>query len=185
MFMPYARAALMLFLLTLGIALGAGLYESRIAAAHWLAQSPDGALHWDAAAAASDNVGVRFWALVTTGPLTLLTLVNLWIALRRAEGQLRHWWLAGALLALVERGVTLAYFVPAMIGLMEAVDSPQAVRDATLWLDLNYARHALILAAWFASMKAYALAQNVKRRVPAYLEPHPIRSEEISFRHQM
>ena len=184
MFMPYARTALMLFLLTLGITLGAGLYESGIVASHWLARSPDGAVHWDATAAATFNDGVRFWALVITVPLTLLIVLNLWIALRRAEGELRHWWFAGALLALAERTVTLAYFIPAMMGLLETVDSPQAVRDATLWLDFNYVRLALILAAWLASMKAYALAQNAKRRAPAYFEPHPVRPK-VHARHHL
>jgi hypothetical protein len=172
MFMPYARFVLILFILNLGIALGAGLYESRIAASHWLEQLPTGEMHWHAEAAVADNVGVRFWALVTTGPLTLLTLINLWLAVRRAEGRLRRWWLASSLLSLAERIFTIAYFVPTMIGLMSAVDSEQSVNVARMWMDLNYVRHALVLAAWIAAMQTYALSQNVTRRSPAYYEPH-------------
>ena len=172
MFMPYARLVLALFIFNLGIVLGAGLYESRVAATHWLVQAPAGDLHWHAEAAAADDVGVRFWAFVSTVPLTLLTLANLWMALRRAEGRLRHWWLTAALLALVERVSTAAYFIPTMVGLMGAADSPEAVHAARVWLNVNYVRHALVLLAWMAAMQTFALAQTVRRRAPAYYEEH-------------
>jgi hypothetical protein len=178
MFMPYARFALILFILNLGIALGAGLYESRITAAHWLVQSPAGEMHWHAEAAVADNVGVRFWAFVTTGPFTLLTLINLWIAIWRAQGRLRQWWLGSALLSLAERVFTIGYFIPAMITLMSAADSPQSVNDAQTWMNLNYLRHALLLGAWIAAMQTYALSQNVKRRSPSDYEPHTSEHEQ-------
>jgi hypothetical protein len=67
---------LWLFVINLGIAFGAGLYEHRIVVPNWLSHGKDGA-HWNAGTARHDNTGLRFWAFVTTGPLTLLTLANL------------------------------------------------------------------------------------------------------------
>src|SRR4029079_7055615 len=66
---------LWLFVLNLGIAFGAGLYEHRINIPRWLTDT--GAPHWNAGAAQQDDVGRRFWVLVTTIPSTLLTIANL------------------------------------------------------------------------------------------------------------
>lgn len=66
-----------LFILNLGIAFDAGLYEGRIVFNNWLVTAQDSTLHWNAEAARHDNTGLRFWVFVTTMPLTLLTLSNL------------------------------------------------------------------------------------------------------------
>lgn len=149
-----ATALLWLFVLNLGVAFGAGLYEHRIVIPTWISVSPDGSLHWDSAAVRVADTGRRFWAFVTTGPLTLLTLANLWAAWRAASRPLRRWWLAAALLALLDRLATFAYFIPTMIALMQAPDSPEAVARAVQWSNLNYVRHLLTLAAWISALKA-------------------------------
>src|SRR5687767_3319566 len=103
-----ARALLWLFVINLGIALGAGLYESRIVVPRWIGLGPDGVLlRWNTGAAQQDDTGRRFWAFVTTGSLTFLTLANLF-ASWRTSGTLRRWWTGGAITALVERAFTFA-----------------------------------------------------------------------------
>ena len=157
-----SRALLWLFVINLGIAFGAGLYEGRIGLPQWLSQGPDSVLHWNAQAAQRDNTGIRFWVFVTTVPLTLLTLANL-LAAWRAAGPVRRWWLTSAVAALADRIFTFAYFIPTMVGLMEAPDSPEAVATAVQWANLNYVRHALVLAAWLAALKAFAVAYQHRR----------------------
>jgi hypothetical protein len=103
-----------------------------------------------------DNTGLRFWAYVTTGPLTLLTLANLFAAWN-ASGTIRGWWLAAALAVLADRVLTFSYFIPTMVGLMSAADSPTSVTVATRWASLNYVRHALVLGGWLAALKALSL----------------------------
>ena len=152
-----AVLVLWLFVINLGIAFGAGLYEHRITASNWIASSTGFDRRWDAAAARRDDTGRRFWAFVTTIPLTLLTLANLFYAWN-ASGRIRAWWLAAALAALADRLLTFAYFIPTMVRLMDAPDSPAAVATATRWLRLNYVRHAVVLAAWLAALKTFALA---------------------------
>src|SRR5947209_607913 len=93
-----ATMLLWLFVLNLGVAFGAGLYEHRIVVPAWIGSTPGSAMHWNAEAARQDDTGRRFWAFVTTGPLTLLTLANL-VAAWRAPGLVRGWWLAAALIA--------------------------------------------------------------------------------------
>jgi hypothetical protein len=147
--------ALLLFVLNLGVAFGAGLYEHRIVASRWVTALPDGP-HWHADLARRDDPGRRFWAFVTTIPLTLLTLANLYAAWH-AAGLIRSWWLAAACLALMDRALTFAYFIPTMVGLMKAADSAASAGIAMQWWRINYLRHAFVLAAWLASLRTFAL----------------------------
>jgi hypothetical protein len=111
---------------------------------------------WNADAARQDDTGRKFWGIVSTGPLTLLTLANLFAAWR-ASGGVRGWWLAAALAALTDRVFTFAYFIPSMVRLMGAPDSPESVAAATRWSNLNYLRHAIVLVAWLAALKTFAV----------------------------
>ena len=152
----FGSVLLWLFVINLGIACGAGLYEHRIVVPRWMGPSSESIGHWDASAARQDDTGRRFWAFVTTGPLTLLTIANLFVAWR-ASGPLRGWWLAAALAAVADRAFTFSYFIPTMVRLMGTVDSPDALAVAVQWSNLNYIRLAISAAAWLASLKAFAL----------------------------
>ena len=127
---------LWLFVMNIGIAFGAGLYEHRIVIPDWVSASPESGAHWNAEAVRQDDTGRRFWVAVTTVPLTLLTLANLWAAWR-SGGTVRNWWLAAAGVLLAERIFTLAYFSPTMVWLSGAPDSAEAVAAATRWANLN------------------------------------------------
>jgi hypothetical protein len=151
-----SEIVLWLFVVNLGIAFGAGLYEHRIVVPRWLSSSPESGLSWNSEAARQDNSGLRFWAFVSSGPLTLLTLVNLFAAWH-TTGAVRVWWLAAALVALAERLFTFTYFIPTMVGLMGTSDSPNAVATATRWANLNHLRHGIALSAWLCSLKVLAL----------------------------
>lgn len=150
-----SRLLLGLFIINLGVALGAGLYEGRIVVPQWLVSSPGGELHWNAEAARASNTGIRFWAFVTTGPLTLLTLANAYGAWR-SRGPARPWWLAAVASAIGDRAMTFGYFIPTMVGLLNAPDSPAAVASASLWANLNYVRHAFVAVALVSALVAFA-----------------------------
>lgn len=150
------KTLLWMFVVNLGIAFGAGLYEHRIVVPEWISSSPEAGLQWNPEAAREDDTGRRFWAFVTTGPLTLLTLANLWAAWR-SSGSLRRWWLAASGAALADRAVTFGYFIPTMVGLMRTADSPEAAEAAARWSTMNYGRHALVAVAWLSALKAFSL----------------------------
>jgi len=40
------------------------------------------------------------------------------------------------------------------------VDSPEAVAVATRWWNLNYLRHAFVLAAWLTALEAFAILRQ-------------------------
>ena len=147
---------LWLLVINLGIAFGAGLYEHRIVVSRWIRASSATGVQWDAAAARQDDTGRRFWGFVTTGPLTLLTLANVIVAWR-STGAVRSWWLAAAGTALADRLFTFSYFIPTMVRLMRATDTARTGASAQRWAKLNYLRHAIVLGAWLASLRAFAL----------------------------
>ena len=147
---------LWLFVINLGVAFGAGIYEHRIVVSRWMGFPVRPGAHWNAEAARQDDTGRRFWAFVSTMPLTLLTLGNL-LAAWHSQGAVRGWWLAAGLAALADRLFTFSYFIPTMIGLMAAPDSPESIAVATRWSNLNYLRHAFVLAAWLASLQTFAV----------------------------
>jgi hypothetical protein len=154
---------LWLFVINLGVAFGAGVYETRISVPRWLTGSPETGYRWNRAAAVEDDVGLRFWSYVSTMPLTLLTLVSL-ITSWRATGPLHCWWLVAALAALLDRAMTFGYFIPTMIALMRS-DGPSesdAGRKALRWVRLGYLRHAATLIAWLAALKAFSLHYAVR-----------------------
>jgi hypothetical protein len=142
------KVLLWLFVLNLGIALGAGIYESRVVIPLWENTPPQ---TWP-------NTGLLFWVYVTTVPLTLLTLANL-VAAWRDQGTRRYWWLGAVAIIIVERIVTFLYFIPTMLWLMEAEDLSQAEVNAALsqWLLLDYGRHVLTLVGWLAALKVFSL----------------------------
>ena len=71
---------------------------------------------------------------------------------------MRSWWLTGASIVLAERALTFSYFIPTMVGLMNAADSPAADAVARRWLRVNYVRHLLVFAGWLAALKTLTMA---------------------------
>ena len=159
----FAKVLLWLFVINLGIALGAGLYESTIIIPDWFALSEDG-FRWNAEAARENNTGLRFWVYVTTVPLTVITFANL-VGAWRARGSSSGWWTVAALTALAERLLTFLYFIPTMIELTgdDRMPGAEAEAMAQQWMNFNHARHALVLVAWLAALQAFALIHRSNR----------------------
>jgi hypothetical protein len=142
------RILLWLFVINLGIALGAGIYEQRVVIPQWENIPPQ---EWP-------NTGLLFWVYVTTVPLTLLTLANL-VAAWLHWGPGRYWWLGAVAIIIVERIATFAYFIPTMVWLQgtEGLSEAQVQETLSHWLFLDYGRHILTLAGWLAALKAFSL----------------------------
>jgi hypothetical protein len=138
---------LWLFVINLGIACGAGLYEARVVIPQWANSPPQ---TWP-------NTGLMFWVYVTTIPLTVLTVANLITAWMDGSTR-RQWWLSAAATIVLERIATFSYFIPTMIGLTSS-ELPEAEVKATLsqWLLFNHGRHVLMLSGWLMALKALSL----------------------------
>jgi len=156
--MDMADILLWLFVINLGIAFGAGLYEIRIILPQWFSVSPESGFRVNSEAMRRTDAGLRLWAYVTTVPLTLLTLASLVVAWQ-SSGPRRDWWLGAAVIILVERIGTFAYFIPTGLKLMRAEPLPESTVGtmASQWVSLNYVRAVLSLAGWVAALKAFSL----------------------------
>ena len=75
----------------------------------------------------------------------------------QSAGPIRIWWLTAAVAALADRIFTFSYFIPRMVGLLRAPDSPGARSRMRQWARLNYVRLSLVLIAWLAALQAFAL----------------------------
>lgn len=145
---------LSLFILNLGTAFGAGLYEARITLPQWFPKQRNGH-QIDKRAMHELDAGRKFWAFVTTIPLTLLTIANLIMAWQSQQPG-RDWWIAAALLTVFERVATFAFFIPTIIKLQRAESLPASETHnvVTTWLRLNYIRNAITLIACFCALIA-------------------------------
>jgi Domain of unknown function (DUF1772) len=126
------------------IAFGAGLYEARVVIPQWANLPPR---KWP-------NTGILFWVYVTTIPLTLLTVANLFAAWLEPSSK-RKWWIWAAVIIMLERIATFAYFIPTMVGLMSSDQSDTAVKAGlSRWLLFNYGRHVLTFFGSLLALKA-------------------------------
>ena len=138
---------LWLFVINLGIAFGAGLYEARVVILQWADMPPK---TWP-------NTGLMFWVYVTTVPLTLLTLANV-IAAWMERSIRRKWWLSAAAIVFLERVVTFSYFIPTMICLTTSeLPEPEVHTKLSQWMFFNHGRHVLTLSGWLMALKALSL----------------------------
>jgi len=149
---------LWLFVINHGIAFGAGLYEQRIILPQWFSRSSESGVRVNSAAMRETDTGRRFWAFVTTVPLTLLTLANLPVAWQ-SQGPRHAWWVGATVITLVERIATFSYFIPTALRLMRADARPSAQVEAmaSQWMALNHVRAALALIGWLAALRALSL----------------------------
>lgn len=146
------NAIVWLLVVFTGIAFGAGIYEARVEVPQWFGIT-DGVIVWEAATAAAADPGLKFWAFVTTGPITILTLISLWFAWK-STGTIKKWWIMTALFLLIDRAMTFGYFIPTMAELMTGtVAQMDAVRIAQQWQAMNVVRLVASGASFFAAIR--------------------------------
>jgi hypothetical protein len=143
---------LLLFILNLGVALGAGLYETKLIVPLWFPKSDEFGYEVNRQTMKQLDAGRAFWAFVSTGPLTLLTTANLVLAWQ-SQPPTRSWWLAAALMALTERVATFSFFIPTVLKLQQSTHSSAKIGHLVgLWIGFNYIRHALTLLACVSAL---------------------------------
>ena len=153
--MNISEILLLSIIINLGIALGAGLYETRIVLPLWFHQSPNGNYQVDFDAMRRIDTGRKFWGFVTTAPLTLLTIANLVFAFQ-SKAPLYGWWISGAFIILLERIGTFTFFIPTAIKLQKGknLSVSKTASLVSWWTRLNYIRNALTLVALLIFLRA-------------------------------
>jgi hypothetical protein len=158
MHISFSEILLWLYIVNLGTAFGAGLFETRIILPQWFTRSPETGYQVNRQSMIETDTGRKFWGFVTTIPLTLLTIANLILATQSNEPRYT-WWLASSIIILIERLGTFLFFIPTAIKLMSSDTlSPSRINTlVTLWIRFNYIRNLLTLLGWLAALKVISL----------------------------
>ena len=158
--MTMTEILLLLYAVMLGTTFGAGLYEARIVIPFWFPQRPDKSYVADFDNQRKIDSGREFWGMITTGPLSLLTLANLYFAFN-SRGAIQIWWLTASLIVLIERIITFSFFVPTLMKLRKNEDFPDREVDSLIfwWVRLNYLRNVSTLIALVFILRALTLTE--------------------------
>jgi hypothetical protein len=152
----FARWFIGLFVIVLGIELGAGLYETLVVLPTWTPDALSYYRHNVEFPQYAITAGPRFW-MFQTPFLGVVSLVTILTGLR-TQREHRKWRMLGAGLALLVVVGTLAWFVPNLLSLIgEGVTrmSAEQISSVTdLWVRLNWVRVFVYSAAWLAGLKA-------------------------------
>ena len=150
---------LLLFIIYLGSAFGAGVYEATIVIPQWTAVPAGAGIHWNAEAARRTDPEHKFWSFLTTVPLTLLTVAS-FVGAWYSVSPRRELWLGAAVVVLIERMATFLYFTPTMGKLQnEAIRRSTVDTTVSRWISLHHVRSGVYLAAWVMALQAWAMAK--------------------------
>lgn len=140
-----------------GLALGAGIYESRVVIPQWAARPTPQEIGPALERSGHLASGRRFWPLIGL-PIVPLTAANVGQALC-SHGPRKPWWLAFSGTIAAACVATAGYFVPALHRLAHAEDLPEEqVRTlVSRRVRLDRLRLAVGGLAWLAGLQALAL----------------------------
>ncbi|CAN5558368.1 hypothetical protein BH10ACI1_BH10ACI1_03150 [soil metagenome] len=166
-----AQTLLWLFVITLGITLGGGLYETLVTMPLWSASPPDSVIdyyhHNIANPSFALNQGGRFWVYFT--PLLGLLAIATFLSGFKTRPEHRRWRITGTVLALIVIGFTFVWFIPNIIKLMsEAVlrmNADELTNLTNNWVRLNWVRAFLYSAAWIAALRALSIPPKIGSRI--------------------
>src|SRR5690348_15998113 len=154
-----ARITLWLFVIALGLDLGAGLYEARIVVPLWAGGIPETLAEGNPFARVAIGAGMRFWAYVTS-VVALLAVLALLFGLRTPAVQ-RAWRTFAAIAELGAIAMTLLYFRPTLVRLFmgHGAGLSEAAIHSTVrrWVFWSRFRIALSFIAWCAALRALTL----------------------------
>lgn len=157
--------SLWMYTFNLGVAFGAGYYENKVVVPLWIKfeRSTENDKTYDVVVDSAEmrrmDPGRKFWAFVSTIPLTALTITQLFT--KRFNG--RHdsvaltWLKISSIISCTERVMTFVFFIPNAIKLMNEETSAKddsTKQIALRWTRLNYVRLILSGLAWITAMKA-------------------------------
>jgi hypothetical protein len=152
-----AQLFLWLFVIVLGIELGAGLYETLVVLPLWSQSPPESVIayynHNKEFPQFALNAGGRFWMVNT--PLTGLTALAALISGFGTQPAHRKWRIIASVLALIVVIWTFAWFVPNIMLLYfhaTEVSGEQLAGVANWWVRLNWIRVVIYSAAWLAAL---------------------------------
>ena len=163
--MKISKITLWVFVVLLGIEIGAGLYEAIVVIPMWMGGAPDSVTKYFDLYAANPQfalrAGEKFWMFFTPS-VGLLAIATFLTSFKTSE-QHRKWRLMGSGLSIIIVAATFAWFVPNILRLTFDVANMSADAIATTakwWVNLNYVRCVLAVTAWLCTLRALSIPQE-------------------------
>lgn len=151
---------LWLFVIVLGVNLGAGLYEARVVVPLWASGVPETLADGNPYGRVAIDAGIRFWAFVTSAALVVAILAL--VSAYWAPVVVREWLIGAAVIEIIAVAWTLLYFRPTLIRLFmhhgAGMSADRIVADVQRWVMLNNVRTVIVLVAWCAAIRALSLS---------------------------
>jgi hypothetical protein len=155
-----AHITLWLFVVALGVDLGAGVYEATIVVPLWAGGVPATLAAGNPFARVAIDAGMRFWSHMTS-TVAILAVAALAFGLRAPAPQ-RAWRTVAAVAELCAVAMTLLYFRPTLIRLFmghgAGLSNAAVVSMVRRWVRLSWVRIAISFGAWCAALGALALS---------------------------
>ncbi|MFT3745229.1 MAG: hypothetical protein QM785_13160 [Pyrinomonadaceae bacterium] len=163
--MSLSRFFLFLFVVVVGLEIGAGLYETLVVLPMWALNAPDSVVafyqHNQANPDFAINAGGRFWIFLT--PLVGLVAIITLLTGLKTTGSHRKWRTAGTVIAIVVVTVTFAWFVPNLLRLLYHVPemtSADIATTANRWYVANWGRVVVGMTAWLCGLRALSISEK-------------------------
>jgi len=163
--MKISKLVIWLFVVILGLEIGAGLYETVVVVPVWATGAPESVVGYYNLNAANPqfalNAGPKFWMFLTP-TVALLSIVAFATSFKTSR-QHRKWRIAGSLIAMFVVAFTFAWFVPNIMRLL--YDAPNMthadiVSTAKWWVNLNWGRVIFGTTAWLCTLRAFSIPQD-------------------------
>lgn len=155
-----ARITLWLFVVALGLDLGAGLYEARIVVPLWARGVPETLAAGNPYGRVAIDAGLRFWAYMTSA-VALFSILALVFGFRTPAPQ-RGWRTFAALAELGTVAMTLLYFRPTLVRLFmghgDGLSTDAIGSTVRRWVMWSNVRIVVSLVAWCAALRALSLS---------------------------
>ena len=163
--MSFARFCLFLFVVVVGLEIGAGLYETLVVLPMWAMNAPDSVVafyqHNQANPEFAINAGGRFWIFLT--PFVGIVAIAALLSGLRTSGAHRGWRMAGTLIAITVVAVTFAWFVPNLIKLLYHVPemtNAEIATTANRWYIANWGRVVVGITGWICGLIALSKPEH-------------------------
>lgn len=157
---------LWLFVIVLGIGVGAGLYEARVIMPLWSSAPPESVWGWRDLLAANPryapHAGERFWILVS--PVRALLAIAVLVTGLRMSGEQRRWRLVASIISLALFILAVTWLIPTSTELFgnnsRELSAEQVISKTKTWVMLNYLFQVLGIVAFLAALRALTISNT-------------------------
>lgn len=163
--MKISTLVLWIFAAVLSIEVGAGLYETLVIIPMWMGGAPESVIRYYELYAANPQfalrAGPKFWMFLTPS-VGILALATFLTGLKTSP-QHRRWRLIASGLSVFIVAATFAWFVPNILRLTNDVptmSTAEIVNIASWWVNLNYIRCVLAVAAMLFTFRTLSISDE-------------------------